>query len=287
MNRRIIARLDIKGPNLVKGVHLEGLRVLGKPEHFARYYCNHGADELFYMDVVASLYNRNSLSEIVTRTAQESLIPLTVGGGIRTIEDIRTALRAGADKVALNTAVLRNPDLIRQASEHFGASTIIVSIEAIRQKNGRYLAFTENGREPTTHDAIDWAQQAAELGAGEILITSVDREGTGQGMDTVLLNNLAACVNIPIIASGGIGKASHVSDVLSIKGIDAVACASLFHYDFIENHPMVGDFSSEGNTDFLRNASGRKQITPCAIEDLKTFLANQGIPVRREKESAE
>src|SRR3989338_2186132 len=151
-NIRIIPRLDVKGPNLVKGIHFEGLRVLGKPEHFARYYYELGADELLYMDVVASLYNRNSLHDIVERTAKDIFIPLTVGGGIRTIGDIRGILRAGADKVSLNTAAIKNPEIIKEASKMFGSSTILVSIEAIKQTDGKYFAYTDNGREFTGID---------------------------------------------------------------------------------------------------------------------------------------
>jgi imidazole glycerol-phosphate synthase subunit HisF len=173
-NLRVIARLDIKGPNLVKGIHLEGLRVLGKPEDFARYYYEHGADELFYQDVVASLYERNSLQEIISATAKRSFIPLTVGGGIRTTRDIRDVLRAGADKVAINTAAVRNPEFIREAARKFGSSTIVVAIEAIKQPDGKYQAFVDNGREHTGLEVYEWAQKIEELGAGEIVITSVD-----------------------------------------------------------------------------------------------------------------
>src|SRR5574341_1652307 len=169
VNGRIIPRLDIKGPNLVKGIHLEGLRVLGKPDRFARCYYEHGADELLYMDVVASLYGRNSLLEIVARTSKEIFIPLTVGGGLRTLDDIKEALRAGADKVSLNTAAIGNPELVREASRRFGSSTIVVSIEAVKKPDGSYEAYTDNGRERTGVDALQWAVQAAELGAGEIL----------------------------------------------------------------------------------------------------------------------
>jgi len=167
---RIIPKLDIKGPNLVKGVHLEGLRVLGKPEVFAKYYYEQGADELFYQDVVASLYGRNSLQEIISKTAKEIFIPLTVGGGIRTIEDISNLLRAGADKVSINTAAIENPGLITEASNIFGASTIVVSIEAIKQADGRYFAFTDNGRNSTGKEILSWAKEAELLGAGEIVI---------------------------------------------------------------------------------------------------------------------
>src|SRR5688500_11726598 len=164
MNRniRIIPRLDIKGPNLVKGIHFEGLRVLGKPERFARHYYESGADELVYMDAVASLYGRNNLLDIVRRTADEIFIPLTVGGGLRSVEDIRQVLRAGADKASLNTAAIQRPELIREASRAFGSSTVLVSIEAIRRPDGRYEAYTDFGRQATGVDAQDWAKKAVD-----------------------------------------------------------------------------------------------------------------------------
>ena len=203
MSVRIIPRLDIKGPNLVKGIHLEGLRVLGKPEQFARYYYEQGADELLYMDVVASLYQRNSLLEIVARTAREIFIPMTVGGGLRNLEDIREVLRAGADKVSLNTAVIGRPELIREAAHQFGSSTIVVSIEAIKNRDGSYEAYTDNGRESTGVDALEWALRAVELGAGELLVTSIDREGMGNGFDLELTRTIAESVPVPVIACGG------------------------------------------------------------------------------------
>ena len=152
---RVISRLDIKGPNLVKGIHLEGLRVLGTPEDFARYYYEAGADELIYQDVVASLYERNSLHEFISRSAQELFVPLTVGGGLRTLDDISAALAVGADKVSINTAALQNPQLIEQAALQFGSSTIVIAIEAIRQSDGTYLAYTDNGREHTGINAME------------------------------------------------------------------------------------------------------------------------------------
>src|SRR3990167_373236 len=199
-NIRIIPRLDIKGPNLVKGIHLEGLRVLGKPEQYARHYYEAGADELAYMDVVASLYNRNSLHDIISRTAKEIFIPLMVGGGLRTIDDIRMVLRAGADKVSLNTAAIHNPQIIKEAANKFGSSTIVVTIEAIKERDGRYLAYTDNGRQFTGVEV---------LGAGEIIITSVDREGTGEGFDLELTRAISEAVSIPVIAHGGGGKIEH------------------------------------------------------------------------------
>ena len=210
---RIIPRLDIKGPNLVKGIHLEGLRVLGKPEHFAKYYYEQGADELFYQDVVASLYGRNSLHDIVSKTAKEIFIPLTVGGGIRNVENIASILRVGADKVSMNTAVISNPALISEASNMFGASTIVVSIEAIRQPDGRYMAFTDNGRNITNREVISWAKHVEQLGAGEILITFVDNEGSGKGLDIDLARKVSGAVSIPVVVHGGVGQMKHVLDL--------------------------------------------------------------------------
>ena len=210
MNIRIIPRLDIKGPNLVKGIHLEGLRVLGKPECFARYYYENGADELFYMDAVASLYGRNSLLEIIKRTSQEVFIPLTVGGGLRSVDDIRTVLRAGADKVSINTRAIQRPELIREASKAFGSSTIVVSIEAIRKPDGTYEAYTDYGRQRTGVDVFEWVLRATELGAGELVVTSIDREGTGKGYDVELTRRIAQAVPIPVIAHGGAGEPRHL-----------------------------------------------------------------------------
>ena len=230
---RIIPRLDVKGPNLVKGIHLEGLRVLGNPNDFAKYYYENGADELMFMDVVASLYERNSLHDIISETAKQKFIPITVGGGLRTISDIKSVLRAGADKVCLNTAAIKNPDLIRTASRKFGSSTIVIAIEAIKEENGKYLAYTDNGREYTGIDVFEWAQKVDELGAGEIVITSVDNEGTGQGFDLDLISKISSLVSIPVIAHGGAGTKQHVIDLIKENTADAVMLSSLFHYQFI------------------------------------------------------
>jgi cyclase len=278
-NIRIIPRLDIKGPNLVKGIHLEGLRVLGKPEHFARSYYEMGADELMYQDVVASLYQRNSLKEIVERTAREIFIPLIVGGGLRTLDDIRDILRAGADKVSLNTAVLNNPDIIKQAAKRFGSSTILVAIEAIRQPDGRYLAYTDNGREYTGAEVLAWARQAAELGAGEILITSVDREGTGLGYDLELVKMVAESVPVPVIALGGAGKREDILEVIVKGKADAVSLASLLHYGLIGKPDLKGDFSGEGNIEYLRNIRKNPSIQSATLSEIKAFLAQHQIAV--------
>lgn len=271
-NIRIIARLDIKGPNLVKGLHLEGLRVLGKPEQFARYYYEAGADELIYMDVVASLYNRNSLHGIIEKTAREIFIPLTVGGGLRTLEDIRDVLRAGADKVSLNTAALKNPNIISEASRRFGSSTIVVAIEAIKQPNGSYLAYTDNGREYTGLEVVEWAKQIEQLGAGEIMLTSVDREGTGQGFDIELTRTVADSVSIPVIAHGGAGKVDHVREVLLKTEVNAVAISSILHYDFIKRFDVEPNDYVEGNLDFIKSGNVFKIIQPAGLAEIKNSL---------------
>lgn len=277
---RIIPRLDIKGPNLVKGIHLEGLRVLGKPEQFARYYYEQGADELVYMDVVASLYNRNSLHDIIERTAREIFIPLTVGGGLRTIEDIRNVLRAGADKVSLNTAAINNPYIITEASRKFGSSTILVSIEAIKEPDGRYLAYTDNGREYTGTEVLAWAKRAEELGAGEIMLTSIDREGTGMGYDIELTEMVAGAVSIPVIACGGAGKIEDIGIVISRGKADAVAVASILHYEFIRNNNIEMDTTGEGNITFLKSGKSFSKIEPSDLNSIKEYLHQNGIECR-------
>jgi cyclase len=226
---RIIARLDVKAPNLVKGIHLEGLRVMGNPaEHALRYYAD-GADELFYLDIVASLYERNSLFDLVESTASKIFVPLTVGGGIRSIEDIGKMLRAGADKVAINTAAVRRPELIKEAARTFGAQCVVLSLEAKRKNGGGWEAYTDNGREKTGLDAIEWAKRAVDLGAGEVLVTSVDQEGTRRGMDLPLITALGPVLGVPVIACGGVGSVAHVREGFE-AGADAIAVASILHY---------------------------------------------------------
>lgn len=279
MSIRVIPRLDIKGPNLVKGIHLEGLRVLGKPEWFARLYSEQGADELIYMDVVASLYGRNHLAHVIERTAQEIFIPLTVGGGLRTIDDIRTVLRAGADKVAINTAAINNPALIGEASNRFGSSTIVVSIEAIRKPDGSYEAYTDNGREKTGKDALRWAVEAAELGAGELMVTSIDQEGTGRGFDLELTRRIADQVDVPVIACGGAGQRAHVVDVIRKGRADAVSLASLLHYNLLRR-PDAAEFADEGNIEYLKKGGRLSRIEETTLPELKQTLVDAGVVCR-------
>lgn len=247
---RVIARLDIKGPNVIKGVHLEGLRVMGQPGPMALKYYQQGADEIIFMDVVASLYGRNNLLPIVEQAARDIFVPMTVGGGIRSLDDIVAVLRSGADKVAINTAAIARPGFLNEAANALGSQCIVLSVEAKRQGPGRWEALTDNGREHSGRDVLDWAAEAESRGAGEILVTSVDMEGTAKGFDVELLAELRKRVRIPVIASGGAGGVSHVAQVLDAHGADAVCCAHIFHYDL------------------------------CPLPELKRALDGAGYPVR-------
>ena len=281
---RIIPRLDIKGPNLVKGIHLEGLRVLGKPWDFALKYYKGGADELIYIDAVASLYGRNNLAEIVEKTSQNIFIPFTVGGGVRSLDDIGRLLRAGADKVAINTAAVHNPDLIYESAKVFGSQCIVASIQA-KLINNRYEAFTDNGRELTGKEVTEWARQVVDLGAGEILLTSIDNEGTGLGYDIELIRQIAGLVSVPVVACGGCGRYEHMLDA-NVKGnADAVCAASIFHYHSLGSKVDTNQFKDEGNIDFLKLNRGefnfmKEKISPTGIKDIKNSLIKAGVKCR-------
>jgi len=227
---RLIARLDIKGPNVIKGIHLEGLRVIGPPADLSRRYYEQGIDEIIYMDTVASLYGRNNIFGVVSEAAREIFVPLTVGGGIRTVEDVITALRSGADKVAINTAAIRRPEFIREAAEVLGSQCIVLSVEAKQRGPEHWEALTDNGREKTEIDVLEWVAKAEQMGVGEILLTSVDMEGTRKGFDAKLIRAVRERVQVPIIASGGAGSAAHVVALAGERISDAIACASIFHY---------------------------------------------------------
>jgi cyclase len=227
---RLIARLDIKGPNLIKSIQLEGLRVIGDPQEYAQRYYEQGADELVYMDAVASLYGRNSLHEIVRHTAHNVFIPLTVGGGLRSVDDVREVLRAGADKVAINTAAVQRPELIQEVARTFGSQAMVLSVDAKRQTDW-WEAYTDGGRERSGLDVVEWVRRGVELGVGEILLTSVDREGTRSGFDCDLVRTVSEAVPVPVIASGGMGTVSHLVEVVQHCRADAVAMADILHYD--------------------------------------------------------
>ena len=250
-NIRIIPRLDIKGPNVVKPVHTEALRVVGDPKQLAKRYYEEGADELIYLDIVASLYQRNLDFELLRKVTQDIFIPITVGGGIRSITDINNALRAGADKVAINTFAVRNPEFLTLAAKEFGSQCIVLFIEAKEQPDGTYEAYTDGGREHSGVDAIQWAKRGIELGAGEILISSIDKDGTRKGYDTKLIQRISAFSPVPVIAHGGAGNMESCVEVITRGKADALAASSVFHYQ---------DYS---------------------IGELKDFLLKNGVSVRR------
>jgi len=233
MNVRLIARLDVKAPYLIKGVHLEGLRKVGDPREFAERYYKDGIDEILYIDAVASLYRRNTITDLVKRTAENVFIPITAGGGVRSVEDARTLLRAGADKIAINTAATRRPELITEVSRALGAQCMVLSIQAKRQGD-RWEAYCDQGREHTGMDAVEWARRGQALGAGEILVTSVDREGTREGFDIELLRAITSTATIPVIASGGMGRVDHLVEAVSQGGVQAVALAHVLHYRVLD-----------------------------------------------------
>ena len=257
--KRIIPCLDVDQGRVVKGVNFVGIRDAGDPVEIARRYNEQGADEITFLDITASHEQRDTTVHTVEQMAREVFIPLTVGGGIRSLGDIRTMLNAGADKVSINTAAIHNPDLVAEASARFGAQCIVVAIDVKRVADTggddpeapRYELFTHGGRKPTGIEAVGWAKKMAALGAGEILLTSMDRDGTKDGFELVITRAISDAVDIPIIASGGVGHLQHLADGITEGGADAVLAASIFHF---------GEYS---------------------IPQAKDYMAAQGIEVRR------
>ncbi len=230
---RLIAKLNIKGKNVVQGIQMEGLRVVGDPAEMAQRYAESGADEIFYNDCVASLYGRNQLESLLEKTCEEVFVPITVAGGIESISDARRLFNAGADKIAVNTGALQRPDLINELAGHFGSQAVVVSIEA-KRVNGGWECYTDNGRNRTDIDVVRWANGAVARGAGELLVTSVDRDGTRKGFDTALIAAIAPNVPVPVTASGGCGSLEHLRSVLVDGKADAVAVASVLHYGLLD-----------------------------------------------------
>jgi cyclase len=247
--KRIIPCLDVKAGRVVKGVKFVGLRDAGDPVEVARVYDRDGADELCFLDITASHENRGIILDVVARTAEQIFMPLTVGGGISTTEDIRNLLRAGADKVSINTAAVRHPEFVREAAHRFGSQCIVVAIDA-KRVDGGWEVFTHGGRNPTGIDACEWSKRMERYGAGEILLTSMDRDGTKAGYDLELTRTISKAVNIPVIASGGVGELQHILEGVTEGGASAALAASIFHF---------GEFS---------------------IRDCKEFLARHGVEVR-------
>ena len=227
---RIISRLDVKAPNLVKGINFEGLKKLGDPSDYIKRYYHQGIDEIILIDIVASLYNRNSLLDVISNITKEVFVPITVGGGIKNIKDIKEILRSGADKVALNTSIIKEPEFINRSSSEFGNQCIVGSIQAKKKINNNWEAYYDCGREKSGKDAVAWAVELASRGVGEILISSVDRDGTLNGPDFELIEIIRKNVDIPIIAASGLSNVNEIYKLYQIE-IDAVAIGSAFHYE--------------------------------------------------------
>lgn len=228
--KRIIARIDIKNEFVIKGIHLEGLRKVGDPIDFAEKYYDQGVDEIIFMDAVASLYGRNNLFHIIEKACKKVFIPITIGGGIRSIQDIDSALKSGADKITINTQAVKSPQLIKEASRIYGSQCIVGSIEA-KKKGSSWEVYVDNGREETGLDVLEWAKTLQDLGIGELLITSIDQEGTKSGFDEQLIEKICKNVHLPLIISGGAGNLNHISTISKYNEINAIALASILHYN--------------------------------------------------------
>ena len=228
--KRIIPCLDVAAGRVVKGINFVNLRDAGDPVEVARRYDEQGADELAFLDIRASIETRGLLYDMIEAVADQVFIPLTVGGGVNSVDDIRALLNAGADKVSINTAAVQNPALIAEASGRYGAQCIVAAIDARQSAPGRWEVYTHGGRTPTGLDAVDWARRVTELGAGEILLTSMDRDGVKSGFDLALTRAVVDAVDVPVIASGGVGALQHLVDGIVVGGADAVLAASIFHY---------------------------------------------------------
>lgn len=242
---RVISRLDIKAPNLIKGIRLEGLRVMGDPKTFACDYYAQGIDEILYMDVVASLYERSSLHDVIRHAVEHVFIPITVGGGIRSLKDATEILSLGADKIAINTAAVKQPELIAEIARQAGSQAVVLSVECKCEQQG-WQVYTDNGREKTGRNVIEWVKQAQQLGVGEILLTSVDKEGTRKGFDLELLQAVSDAVQLPIIASGGFGNLEHASQAAAVENVTAIAVADGLHYKRFTVKQIKQQLSADG-----------------------------------------
>lgn len=281
-NLRVIPRLDIKGKNLVKGISLEGLRVLGDPIEFSEIYFKQGADEIFYQDVVASLYDRNSLYDLISKVSKKIFVPLTVGGGIRNVQDIRKALKAGADKVAINTAATKNPNFISEAARIFGSSTILISCEIIKMSNNKYYLFVDNGRQETGIELFDWIKIIQEKGAGEISITFIEKEGTKSGFDFDLLEKINGKINVPLLIHGGAGCIEHIEKSYKVcNDIDGYLISSMLHYSIINQTENLKGENNEGNISFIEKNKSKFSNLKYDIPMIKKKLKeNKKIYVR-------
>ncbi len=276
---RIIPFLDIKNGLLIKGINLEGLRVLGKARDFSNYYYKSGADEICYIDNVATLYGTNNLSNFITDTAKDVFIPLSVGGGIRSIDDMKKMFSAGADKICINSSIIENPNLLERAAKIFGSANITIMIQSIRV-DAKYNVSKANGRDLANINPVKWAKKVENYGAGEIILTSVNNEGLKKGFDIKLTNTVSRSVNIPVIAHGGAGNFKDIYEVIKKTKISGVGLASILHYDALNYFPKFDP--KVGNTTYLKNISKPKNKKNI-IHQLKKYLSLKGIKVRNEK----
>lgn len=244
--KRIIPCLDVRDGRVVKGVNFVNIRDAGDPVELAKFYSDQGADEIVFLDITATSDARNTVADVVERTASQVFVPLTVGGGIRTLEDVQTLLRAGADKISVNSAAVKDPTLISRAAERFGAQCVVLAIDARKRPDGAYEVVTAGGRMPTGLDAVEWARKGEALGAGEILLTSMDADGTKAGFDLEMTKAITQAVSIPVIASGGCGSLEHFAQVFEVTGCDAALAASLFHFGEL-TVPQVKEFLRQRN----------------------------------------
>ena len=243
---RLIAKIDIKGPNVIKGIRMEGLRIVGEPATMSKKYFYSGIDEIILIDSVASLYGRNTLAEMISDVSKEILVPLVVGGGLRSIEDCHKILAAGADKLAINTHAVKFPSFITQAALAFGSQCIVLSVHAKREKDGIWMAYCENGRQPANMDVLTWVKKAVDLGAGEILITSIDNDGTMSGFDVPLYREISSKLNVPIIASGGAGTVKHIIDCVESTRVYAVSLGAMLHFNINTISNIKNDLQNNG-----------------------------------------
>ena len=278
--KRIISRLDIKNNTLVKGIHLEGLRVLGDPKEFAFKYFEEGIDEIHYQDVVASLYDRNQLDDVIENTVKNIFIPICVGGGIRTLEDIDKLLKLGADKVVINSAAVKDPEFIKEATIKYGSSTIAVAIEAIRINNSKdYKILIESGRQNTDLDILEWLEKIQKFGVGEIILTSIDNEGTKKGYDIELCSIVKKNSNVPVIAHGGAGKIDEIIELFKKTDVDAVSIATILHYNYL-NLDNTNNKNS-GNYSFINKITKAKDSIALTINQIKSELEANDIKIRK------
>ena len=278
--KRIISKLDIKGPNLVKGVNLEGLRVLGLPSNFAFNYYKDMIDEIIYHDCVASLYERKSFLDLITDTSSNVFIPISVGGGLKSIKDIEKVLNAGADKILINSAAIKKPKFISEAVKKFGSSNICLSIETIKNDNNKFICLSNYGREVSKRKLIDWFYEVQQLGVGEIILTSISCDGMGNGFDLEMLELIYDKIKVPFIIHGGAGNENDIYNVLKYDKVSGVAISSLLHYSLIREKKFRIKDTREGNTQFLESSIDTINFKKTSILSLKKFLKKKGINVR-------